>query len=254
MLAFIDESGIPVASDRPQTTTTARPVVVAACFDERDARSISSRLHALKRDILGREGKELKGSRFLDRGTYRNKHEYRTFAAEFFGAVCTMPVTIFSVIMRGPFGSGQDRGSFLERRFQFLLERINLLALEQDTMAAVVFDGDHGSFRGLSDQFTRFLYRSHRGRAMERIADAPYFVDSANSVEIQIADMCGYVIREYHENRLNDGPASSEHRDYYWLSALRRWYPSGLHSTRDFNSSQYGVRHGFHFFHQPGDR
>ena len=217
-------------------------------------RNISGRLHALKRDVLGREGKELKGSGFLDRGTYRNKREYRTFGAEFFSAVCNMPVTIFAVIMRGPFGPVASDSVRLERRFQYLLERIDLLAEENKSMATVIFDGHHGSFKELSDKFTRFLYRSDRGRTMENITDTPFFVDSENSVGIQVADMCAYVIREYHENRLNEGPPDLGGPDHHWLSAIRRWYPSIYSSSRDFVFGQDGIRHGFHFLSHDGDQ
>lgn len=248
MLAFIDESGLPRTNDGRVIDVEARPVVVAACFQERDVRNISGRIHALKRDVLNLDSKELKGSGFLDRRTYRNKRAYRTFAAEFFSAVCNMPVTIFAVIMRGPFGLNAPDGNHLERRFQYLLERIDLLAEENGSMATVIFDGDHGSFKGLSDKFTRFLYRSDRGRTMANITDTPFFVDSANSIGIQIADMCAYVVREYHENRLNDAPPKLDDPDYYWLSAIRRWYPSIYGSSRNFDIGHDGTRYGFHFF------
>lgn len=60
MLAFIDESGIPHPNDKSE-----RPVVVAACFDEQDSRTISQRIYALKRDILQAENAELKGQKLL---------------------------------------------------------------------------------------------------------------------------------------------------------------------------------------------
>ncbi len=248
MLAFIDESGLPNQNDR-QGVEWPRPVVVAACFEERDARNISGRLHGLKRDVLGRESAELKGRATIDRATYRNsrKREYRAFAAEFFSAVCNMPVTIFAAIMRGPFEPASLDNSYLERRFQFLLERIDLLAEENNSMATVIFDGEQRDFETLSGKFTRFLYRSNRGRAMENITDTPFFVDSKNSIGIQIADMCAYVIREYHENRLDEAPPDRDDPDYYWLSAIRRWYPSIYSSSRDFLVRKDEMRYGFHF-------
>ena len=60
MLVFIDESGNPHPNDRNH-----RPVVVAVCIDAEDSRAVSSRLHALKRDILNQERKELKGVELL---------------------------------------------------------------------------------------------------------------------------------------------------------------------------------------------
>ena len=68
MLAFIDESGHPHEND-PST----RPVVVAVCFEEEDSRYISGRIHAMKRDILGKENAELKGRSLINRTTYRRQ-------------------------------------------------------------------------------------------------------------------------------------------------------------------------------------
>ena len=70
MLVFIDESGHPHPND-----ATTRPVVVAVCIPDQNSRSISGRIHGLKRDILGRERMELKAVNLINRRTFRRKPE-----------------------------------------------------------------------------------------------------------------------------------------------------------------------------------
>ena len=66
MLVYIDESGHPHPND-----PTKHPVIAAACIQDRDARMVAARLHALKRDMLGKERMEMKGVRLLSRPTFR---------------------------------------------------------------------------------------------------------------------------------------------------------------------------------------
>ena len=80
-----------------------------------------------------------------------------------------------------------------------MIQRIELLAEEQDKMATIMFDGSAGLYGGLGWQFNGFLYRSEEGRACTHITDAPSFVDSQTSAGIQIADMMASVIRQYEE-------------------------------------------------------
>ena len=63
MLAFIDESGHPNPNDQNH-----RPVVLAVCCDEKDARMISRRVYAIKQNTLGsdRAHTELKGRNLLN--------------------------------------------------------------------------------------------------------------------------------------------------------------------------------------------
>ena len=244
MLAFIDESGHPRPND-----PTSRPVVVAVCFEEKDARSISGQVHAMKRDVLKRERVELKASSIISKNTYGRIAEARAFAEDFFAGLRNLPVTIFGVVMESPFPP-QQQGDFLENRFRFLLQRIELLAEEHDTMATVLFDGDTGVFKRLSAQFSGYLYRSTEGSAHTRIADTPAFVDSASSIGIQIADMCAYVMRVYHEQGLSrrQPPQGNE-----YLIAIRRWYRIMQELSRDLATAANEPRRGIYFMPQ-GDR
>ena len=196
MLAFIDESGHPNPGDQ-----NPRPALVAVCFDEQNARSISGQIHAMKRDVLGRESIELKGRDLLSKGTHRRRPRQRAFAEEFFTALRSLPITVFATVMEGPFLKVEEDG-LLENRFRFLMQRIELLAERHDTLANVLFDGSSGQLKGLSQRFSSYLFRSAEGRGNVHIADTPSFVDSKSSVGIQIADMCAYVVRVYQQNLL----------------------------------------------------
>ena len=244
MLAFIDESGHPQPGD-----PTSRPSVVAVCFDERNARAVSRQVHAIKRDVLQREQIELKARNIINRSTYRRQGEARAFSEDFFAALRNLDITIFGVVMEAPFAP-QRKDNLLENRFRFLLQRIELLAEEQDTMAIVLFDGDSGQLKGLSARFSSYLYRSTEGRDNLRIADTPAFVDSESSVGIQIADMCAYVIRVYQENKLfiNPPPRGDE-----YLVAIRRWYRIIEDQTRNLIAENNEPRRGIYFM-APGDR
>lgn len=244
MLAFIDESGHPHPKD-----PSNRPVVVAVCFDERDARMISRRVYAIKQATLGAERaqSELKGRTLLNRPTHRRKPEVRALADEFFTAFRNLPVTVFATVMEGPFDHRQQDDGRLENRFRFLLQRIELLAAESNVMANVMFDGHSGQLSGLSDRFAGYLFRSNEGIANDHIADTPSFVDSASSVGIQIADMCAYVVRVYQQNELHR--VSPSQGDEY-LFAIRRWYNDVQEKSRDLLASNDEPRRGFYFMTQ----
>ena len=244
MLAFIDESGHPNPKD-----TNHRPVVVAVCFDERDARMISRRVYAIKQSTLEatKAQDELKGRKLLNRPNHRRRSEIRAFADEFFTALRNLPITVFATVMDAPFEPRQQDDDRLENRFRFLLQRIELLAMEQDTMANVMFDGHSGQLSGLSERFSGYLFRSNEGIANEHIADTPSFVDSASSVGIQIADMCAYVVRVYQQNELHRTvPGQGDE----YLFAIRRWYNDISEKTKDLLALNGEPRRGFYFMAQ----
>lgn len=216
MLIFIDESGHPHPND-----PTTRPVVAAICISDQNSRSVSARLHALKRDNLGQERMELKAVNLLNRRTFRRKPDYVQFLDEFFSALLNLPITIFAMVMEGPFTVRSPGELFLPIRFRFLVQRVELLAEEQDEMATLMFDGSASLFGGIGWQFNSYLYRADEGRACVHITDAPSFVDSQTSAGIQIADLVASVIRQYTEAGLHwSTPPSGDQ----YLFAIRRWY------------------------------
>ncbi len=217
MLVFIDESGHPHPND-----AASRPVVAAVCISDRDSRKISGRIHVLKRDILGFERMELKGRNLINRPTFRRKPEFNQFLEEFFSALLNLPITIFAVIMESPFSIPSANEDRLPNRYRYLVQRVELLAEQQDEMATIMFDGQPNLFGGVGWQFNGFLYRSDEGRACTHITDAPSFVDSKTSTGIQIADLAASVIRLYHEADIHRSvPQASDHFGNYI-----RFYPS----------------------------
>ena len=216
MLVFIDESGHPHPND-----STTRPVVVAVCISDQNSRSISGRIHGLKRDILGRERMELKAVHLINRPTFRRKPEYVQFLDEFFSALLNLTTDIFAMTMEGPFPPPIPNNPYLPNRFRFLVQRVELLAEDQNVMATLMFDGSAGLYGGIGWQFNSFLYRSDEGRAATHITDAPSFVDSQTSAGIQIADLVASVIRQYQEAELFRAPPLVG--DLY-QHAIRRWH------------------------------
>ena len=225
MLAFIDESGHPHPNDPCQ-----RPVVVSVCLDETDGRSIAARIHALKRDLLGQERMELKANNLINRHTFRRKPQFVSFLEEFYNTLLNLPVTIFAMIMEKPFENRQIDEDYLPNRFRFLVQRIELLAEERNSMATIMFDGSAGLYGGLGWQFNGYLYRSEEGRAFRHITDVPSFVDSRTSPGIQIADMVASVIRQFEEAELyKQAPQVGD----VYLYTIRRWYNIIRQKTRD---------------------
>jgi hypothetical protein len=238
VLVFIDESGHPHPND-----SARRPVVTAVCISDRDSRTISGRIHALKRDNLGHERTELKGRNLINRSTFRRKPDFNQFLEEFFSAVLNLPVTIFAVIMQSPFLMPASQIDRLPNRFRYLVQRIELLAEQKDEMATIMFDGQPNLYGGIGWQFNGFLYRSDEGRACTHITDAPSFVDSKTSTGIQIADLAASVIRIYHEADLHRSAPSPGDQ---FLFAIRRWYRIIEEKTQDNLVSHEGYsRPGF---------
>ena len=240
MLTFIDESGIPHPND-----ASTRPVVAAICFDEGDSRTISRRLYAMKRDLLGsaRADAELKGKKLLKEKTYLNSSASRMFAEDFFAALRDWGVNVFATIMQAPFSPHPEPGGLLETRFRYLLQRIELLAAERDTYASVLFDGRGSQFRDLSRRFSGYLYRSYRGQVCTHITDTPAFVDSVTSAGIQMADMCAYAIRVYYEHSLFASRPSS---DDEYQRAVRSWYRYVERLTLDLSDGDGEIRYGLY--------
>ena len=238
MLAFIDESGHPHPND-PAT----RPVVVAICISEQDARRIGGRLHGIKRDVLGKERIELKGRNLLNRATFRRRPDYVAFVEEFFSALLNLPLTTFAVVMERPSVPYNSTTLMLPNQFRFLVQRVELLAESRDEMATLLFDGTAGQLGGLSFKFDSYLYRSEEGRACTHITDAPFFGDSKASAGIQIADMVASVIRQYQEADLyRKSPTGDQ-----FLLALRRYYRIIEQKTFDQMSHDGYSRPGIHF-------
>lgn len=239
MLSFIDESGNPHTNDDNDYS-----VVVAICLDEQHSRTISWRIHAMKRGVLQAEEAEIKGQKHLSERAYRGSPVKRVFAENFFTALRNSQVTVFAAIMRGPFEQVPPAGTeMLGYRFRVLLERVNLLALERDSFANLLFDGRGTRFGRLSNLFSNYLHRSNEGRSRNRVTDSPAFVESAYSTGIQIADMCAYALRTYYENGLF---ANQPRNNDEYSHAVIRWYQIIEQLTRTYTTGDGQRRPGLY--------
>lgn len=242
MLVFIDESGFPHPHD-----PASRPVLAAVCMRQQDSREISRMVYAIQRQVLGprEQYDELKARNLVNRRTFRRVEAKRELVEAFFAGIRNMPITLFAVVMRRPQQPIVDSPR-LPDQYRYLLQRAHLLLPDGDKMAAVVVDGD-GSHSQLSAKFQGFLHRSNEGRALHRIMDAPFFVDSEITTGIQIADMVAGVIRIYQENELHRRVPPGDS----FLSAIARYYEICHEKTRDQFTESGFSRPGF-FFLAPG--
>ena len=237
MLAFFDESGHPHPND-----AATRPICVATCIAARDCRLISGRLHALKRDILGKEDMEIKAKNLLNRNTFRRAPDKKEFVEEFYNLLRILQITIFAIIMERPQTVPPNELNYLPNQFRYLLQRCDLLAQTEDRMLTCLFDGQGYQCGGLVLKFNSFLYRSNEGRAMTTITDAPFFVDSRITAGIQIADMAAGCIRIYEANNLFRGVPRGDS----FLSAIRRYYHILENKTIDQQDIGGFLRNGFY--------
>ena len=87
-----------------------------------------------------------------------------------------------------------------------------------------------GQLSGLSERFSRHLFRSAEGIAHDHIAD-----------------MCAYVVRVYQQNALfKEAPS----QDSEYLFAICKWYHTIAERTRDFVTASGEPRQGFYFMAQ----
>ena len=252
MLVFIDESGHP----HPEDSTT-RPVLAAVCFPERESRSIARQLFGIKRSLLGdeRAGKELKANQVLNRRTFNRRPELRELVAEVFEQIQNLDITIFAVVMEKPEQVIPRDTIYLPRQYRYILQRVNALLAEGQSMAFVLVDGDGSQYGGLSAKLERFLNRSSEGRAMTNVVDTPYFVDSRYTMGIQIADLVAGVIRQYQEADLFRDPNTSD-----YLRAVARYYRIIESKTKNFTTHEgyplqgiYFMAERLHYFDDPED-
>lgn len=193
MLAYVDESGHPHPKD-----PTQRPVLIAVCISEIDVRRLDALLHALKRDHLGWDDtKELKGAKLLARRKLARNPDWLVFAETLVECIVAFPLEIVGVVMDRPSAPPPADDRYLPLPHRDLIERIHAAVRNQTTdSATILFDGTN---RSLARAYAQYLYRSSAGQQLIAITDAPYFVDSAITPGIQIADVVAYMIRVYEE-------------------------------------------------------
>jgi hypothetical protein len=239
MLVFIDESGHPHPKD-----AATRPVLAAVCISQQDCREISRTIFGIKRAILGpqRQRVELKARHLLTKGTFRRVPEKRELVEQFFAVLRDLPVTLFAVVMERPTREIPRDLPYLPTEYRYILQRAHLLLPPGERMAVVLVDGDGSQYGGLSAKFESFLHRSREGWSLQRVMDAPFFVDSSITAGIQIADMAAGAIRLWEESELFRGVPMGD----AFLAAIDRYYRICREKTRDQTTPEGWMRYGFH--------
>lgn len=100
------------------------------------------------------------------------------------------------------------------------------------------------------------LHRHGEGRALGKIVDAPYFVDSRFTVGIQLADLVAGTLRQYYESELYLRPAPNA-----YLSAISRYHRIIREKSREIpdpagTDTWHGIHlmsEGRHYFDRDGD-
>ena len=237
MLTFIDESGHPHPNDPAK-----RPVLASVSFAQRDSRAISARIYGIKRNLLGSEqaNRELKAHSLLKPATFRRKPELRELVESVFEQLRELPITVFGVVMERPKQPLPRSDSRLPRQYRYLLQSVDALLQDNPTsLSVVLIDGDGSQYGGLSAKIEQYLHRHGEGRALSKVVDSPYFVDSRFTVGIQLADLVAGALRQYHETEI------SSHDPY--LSAIARYYRIIREKSPDIpDPSGIFTRHGIH--------
>lgn len=197
---------------------------------------------------------ELKSTKLITRNSFRRNESYRELVEAVFELCRNLPLRVFAIAMERPKNPVPQRDGWLPTQFRYLLQRVHHEAVAQDDYATILFDGDDVGQNGLATKFEHFLFRSQGGAALNRIADAPYFVDSKITAGIQIADLMASVIRQYEENDLFRGIPDGDP----YLSAIARFYVTITGLTRDVQTDE-GVMRGLYrmpergLYHHPED-
>jgi hypothetical protein len=206
MVFFVDESGHPHPSD-----PVPCPVLAAVGVPASRSRMLMGTLFRLKRDILGitetsHNDDRFKAKAVLNEHTHRRVPAKWQFVEELVNAAVNLPVVSFFIVMdRPPVPQALD-AAHLPCYVQFLLERMNQYMLDHhpDSVAPIVFDSrSTGSDAVLTSAISNFLYRHAKGRLWRNVLETPFFVSSALTPGIQIADYFAGVVRQHWEMALH---------------------------------------------------
>lgn len=202
MLVYIDESGYPQPQDGNVWST-----LTAICTPEKSSRELSRRLHAKVREVYPKvqaDGYELKASVVLNRRQYEHMADKRKLVAEVTELLDTLPATVFSIMVRRPTHVPNWPKTQLDPRHRLLIERVELHMRKHypDELAMLVFDETAASSDAARSRAIRkFMHQTKEGACLRHVVDVPFFVSSAITPGIQLADLLAGALRHYHTLR-----------------------------------------------------
>lgn len=203
ILAFIDESGYARPRDPSPWNT-----LVAVCVPESASRDLSRWLFSAVRAVypnINPETYEVKAADLLARRQFEHSPERRRLVGELTDLVRRLPTSIFAVRARRPAATPNWPAARVDPAHRLLVERIEL-HMRQDhagALAKLVFDETEiGNDSARSRSIRRFMHSTDEGRCWGHILDVPFFVSSAITPGIQLADFMAGALR--HQQTLRD--------------------------------------------------
>ncbi|MBI4732765.1 MAG: DUF3800 domain-containing protein [Chloroflexi bacterium] len=195
MLVFIDESGVPHPND-----SCIKSTVTAVCLPESVHRRIDTQLFSMKKKFLGNPEIELKSKNFLKPHVYEHLANHRELIESTFEMIGETELSIYATIVDRPTHTLEYPPEFLPVQYVRLLERVHAHLTEYcppTEMAIIIYDGEgRGAIKGsLGIAINAYLIRTKDGIAMPRIVTTPFFVNSAITPGIQLADLAAGCIR-----------------------------------------------------------
>jgi len=233
MVFFIDESGHPHPND-----SSPLSVLGAVGLPMHMSRQLMANLYRLKRDILAVgdpasvEGK-YKAHALLNERTQRRVPAKWQYVESVVDLAVNLPVVSFFMIVERPTQVVRFSPDCLPRYAQFLLERMNQYMVNccPATIAPMVFDSRSSGPDSLwSASIGNFLFRHQRGRLWRNLLETPFFVDSAITPGVQIADYFVSIVRQYWEVTKYNRPAPAMYR-----AAIERLYRRVRGTVRDLD-------------------
>lgn len=89
-----------------------------------------------------------------------------------------------------------------EEAFSRLVDRFEIFLQlhDENPWGVVVVDRDSAQEERLSRMLSRLQQQNHASGGVDRIIEAPFFLDSRSNSGVQVADLCAYAVRRYLEN------------------------------------------------------
>jgi len=170
----------------------------------------------------------------------------KKFVDELVRVACSFDIKVFAIIMDKP-DMPIVMGKTLPKHYTLLLKRIEYFCENYGYEKAIlVFDEvTPKDDLYIAKCITNFLFTSNLGKQFDRILEMPFFVSSAVTPAIQVADIFAGIIRHYYENGL-DTMACEEVTDQFesWVHGL---FSQIVSKTEDLKQARTGfVEYGFY--------
>lgn len=210
-----DESGHPHPND-----STQNPVLLAVCIHEEDIKAITNGIYNLKDECFGKQD-EVKSSSLVRKATIINNRTHnKAYVDGMVDLVSTFNTAIFTVIMDKTDQVIVTPEHHLPRQYYLLMKKLEYYSEKHKLGKCIlIYDEVHEEAdRKISDAITGFFFKTKLGRSFNHILEMPFFVSSAVTPAVQIADVFAGIVRHYYEERLDEHDPENDFQE--WLSVL----------------------------------